>query len=271
MFSLSLGTFFWRHKRKHPAATRKAAGTYAAQRHHKTKKVGRHTVTACGQPFNFSCDHIVGLESAARMIVTAGSARQAGRGRVAAPFLSLSESKIRTQTPRPRGPRNPGKKPTARRCPRGHGSQHKIGRSNVNVCGQPFILLAGKTSEFYPPYAQTTPYRRRPIPLARAGSNGLPQDCAERIEDSHAQDADLSEFRAVSEGRVRRRLGRAVWRGVSSSPGSPFLWVLSFGDAKESIPPPRGKRQKITPRSGITRQKVGRNTVTACGQLCGAR
>jgi hypothetical protein len=28
-----------------------------------------------------------------------------------------------------------------------------------------------------------------------------------------------------------------------------------FGDAKESIPPPRGKRQTITPRSGTTKQK----------------
>ena len=117
------------------------------------------------------------------------------------------------------------------------------------------VQLVGTTSGFCPPYVKPLPHRRRPIPLARAGSNGLPQDCAERIEDSHAQDADLSESRAVSEGRVRRRLGRAVWHGVSSSPGSPFLWVLSFGDAKESTPPPRGKRQAITPRSGITKQK----------------
>ena len=73
---------------------------------------------------------------------------------------------------------------------------------------------------------------KRPIPLARAGQNGAPQGCAERIEDSHAQDADLFEPRVVSEGRVRRRLGRAILDGVSSSPGSPFLWVLSFGDAK---------------------------------------
>ena len=60
---------------------------------------------------------------------------------------------------------------------------------------------------------------KRPIPLARAGQNGAPQGCAERIEDSHAQDADLFELRAVSEERVRRRLGRAILNGVSSSPG----------------------------------------------------
>ena len=60
---------------------------------------------------------------------------------------------------------------------------------------------------------------KHPIPLARAGQKGAPQDCAERIEDSHAQDADLFEPRAVSEGRVRRRLGRAILTGVSSSPG----------------------------------------------------
>ncbi len=60
---------------------------------------------------------------------------------------------------------------------------------------------------------------KRPIPLVRAGQKGAPQGCAERIEDSHAQDADLFESRAVSEGRVRRRLGGIILRGVSSSPG----------------------------------------------------
>jgi hypothetical protein len=117
------------------------------------------------------------------------------------------------------------------------------------------ILLVGTTSDFCPPYVKTPPHRCHPPPLARAGPNGLPQDCAERIEDSHAQDADLSEPRAVSKGRVRRRLGRAVWHGVSSSPGSPFLWVLSFGAAKESPPPPRVKRHVHLPRSGSAKQK----------------
>jgi hypothetical protein len=51
----------------------------------------------------------------------------------------------------------------------------------------------------------------------------------------------------------------------------PFLWVLSFGNAKESTPPPRGKRQAHTPRSGTQNKKVGRHTVTACGQPCRAR
>ncbi|MCQ4145923.1 hypothetical protein, partial [Vogesella sp. AC12] len=31
--------------------------------------------------------------------------------------------------------------------------------------------------------------------------------------------------------------------GVSRGVGSPFLCLLSFGEAKESKPPPRGKRQ----------------------------
>ncbi len=60
---------------------------------------------------------------------------------------------------------------------------------------------------------------QRPIPLARAGQNGAPQGCAERIEDSHAQDADLFEPRDVSTRRVRRRLGVPFWPGFRAAPG----------------------------------------------------
>jgi len=95
-----------------------------------------------------------------------------------------------------------------------------------------FIYVVGTTSGFCPPYVKPLPHRRRP--LARGEFGGA--------------------------------WARAVWHGVSSSPESPFLWVLSFGDAKESTPPPRGKRHAITPRSGTQNKKVGRNTVTACGQ-----
>ncbi|MDC7689298.1 hypothetical protein [Vogesella indigofera] len=52
--AFSLGTFFWRSKRKYLAAARKAA-----DKHHPhsgvtiQNKVGRNTVTACGQPCSF--------------------------------------------------------------------------------------------------------------------------------------------------------------------------------------------------------------------------
>ncbi len=65
----------------------------------------------------------------------------------------------------------------------------------------------------------------------------------------------------------RRRDGGRFY-GNSCAVGSPFLWVLSFGEAKESTPPPRGKQQIKNPRSGVTRQnKVGRKPSKACGQL----
>lgn len=94
------------------------------------KKVGRNIVTACGQPFILSCNHMTGLESAARMMITAGSARQAGRGRVAAPFHPPSP-------PRSAKPRQKAHRKALPNSPYANGSGLKqIGR--LKPCGRLF-------------------------------------------------------------------------------------------------------------------------------------
>ncbi len=67
----------------------------------------------------------------------------------------------------------------------------------------------------------------------------------------------------------RRRDGGS-FHGNSCTVGSPFLWVLSFGEAKESTPPPRGKRQIKNIRAADTpdRTRLAAKPVTACGQPC---
>ncbi|WP_156168037.1 hypothetical protein [Vogesella sp. EB] len=55
-----------------------------------------------------------------------------------------------------------------------------------------------------------------------------------RAKDKRRRMSERSEFGGA--------LARAGLAGVSRGVGSPFLCLLSFGEAKESEPPPRGKR-----------------------------
>jgi hypothetical protein len=45
----------------------------------------------------------------------------------------------------------------------------------------------------------------------------------------------------VAAREFRRRLTSAFFNGISSGMGSPFLWCLSFGEAKERYSPQRAK------------------------------
>ena len=67
----------------------------------------------------------------------------------------------------------------------------------------------------------------RPFPLAQAVKNAASPETSRPL---------------LSAAYGRRRDGGS-FHGNACAVGSPFLWILSFGEAKESIPPPRGKRQ----------------------------
>ncbi|MDC7692412.1 hypothetical protein [Vogesella indigofera] len=84
----------------------------------------------------------------------------------------------------------------------------------------------------------------RPVPLAQAVENGASPETSRPL---------LS----AADGRCR---DGGSFHGNACAFGSPFLWILSFGEAKESIPPPRGKRQikNIRAADSTNKNKVGR-------------
>ena len=73
-----------------------------------------------------------------------------------------------------------------------------------------------------PTYQAVKPHQRASIPLARAGQNGAPQVLSRR----------MFEPRDGSAWRVRRRLGRAVLPGVSSSRRVAFSLATFFWRSK---------------------------------------
>jgi hypothetical protein len=69
--------------------------------------------------------------------------------------------------------------------------------------------------------------------------------------------------RSFSEGQepLPKTLGKSEERRIKAASGSPFLWILSFGDAKESI-------AAVGPRTDIkikpSRQRQQPNQVAGC-------
>jgi len=119
------------------------------------------------------------------------------------------------------------------------------GRPGANACGQRWPQAGcGNTVDVV--YADHFPgYRTAPtcpIPLARAGENGAPQVLSRR----------MFELRDASAQRVRRRLGRAVLHGVSSS-------RRGVGDRQGGGDPPpapsagRNRRLKTSIRAADTK------------------
>ncbi|MDC7709292.1 hypothetical protein [Vogesella indigofera] len=92
----------------------------------------------------------------------------------------------------------------------------------------------------------------RPIPLAQAVETVVIPETSRP-------------FLSAADGR--RRDGGS-FHGNACAFGSPFLWLPSFGEAKESSPPPRGKRQIKNIRAADTpdKNKIGRKAMTACSQ-----
>ena len=135
--------------------------------------------------------------------------------------------------------------------PRKHTEKHGQGQSRFgheNTKAQAPSLVAGMSGyaaltrptiigQAMSP-ARTSP--TRPIPLVQAVKTGAIPETSRPL---------------LSAADGRRRDGGGL-HGNSCAVGSPFLWLLSFGEAKESSPPPRGKRQIKNIRAADTADKT---------------
>ncbi len=75
-------------------------------------------------------------------------------------------------------------------------------------------------------------------------------------EKSAEKGRGLSEARRAEFRRPRRlRVAQGSWRSQPLNPGSPFLWLLSFGEAKESTP-----ASKAEPQANSTQPCGGKHT-----------
>ena len=70
----------------------------------------------------------------------------------------------------------------------------------------------------------------------------------------------LSRAAASLASRPARRVAQGTPRSGASTTGSPFLWLLSFGEAKESTPAPQRGNQPTT-------QKPARNPETSSNTI----
>ena len=114
--------------------------------------------------------------------------------------------------------------------------------------------VAGQAASFFIEYCgrprKTAKNRSRCL---SSDAFGVPLRGAEQRRRAGGLRLALSEPQASLASRPARRVAQGTGRSPAPTQGSPFLWLLSFGEAKESTPAPQARNPQVqNPQRGVT-------------------
>ena len=113
--------------------------------------------------------------------------------------------------------------------------------------------VADQAASFFIEYCGRPP--KKPKKACRpliSDAFGVPLRGAEQRRRAGGLRLALSEPQASLASRPARRVAQGTGRSPAPTQGSPFLWLLSFGEAKESTPAPQARNPQVqNPQRGV--------------------